>query len=86
MSCQKKYIKKKIILYSSAFLRIPIRSSLTSAVLYAAVAPRVTQGVMQGWNDEPSFNFAAFWECHNINVVCFIICYLPCQCVCTVLA
>lgn len=84
MSCQKKYIKK--ILYVSAFLCIPIYSSLKSPVLYASVAPHVKQGVMQGWNDEPGFNFAAFCECHNINVVYFIIWYLPCLCVHIVLA
>jgi len=81
----RKNILKKI-LYVSAFFSIPTRSSLKSAVLYATVAPYVKQGFMQGWNDEPSFNFAAFWECHNINVVCFIIWYLPCQCVYAVLA
>jgi len=64
----------------SAFLCILIHSSLKSPVLHVTVASHVKCGVMQGWSDNLSFNFVAFCECHNINVVCFIIWYLPSLC------
>lgn len=65
-SCQENIIKK--FLDVSAFLYIPICSSLKSPVLYVAVASRVTRGVTQGWSDTPSSNFAASCPCHNIGL------------------
>lgn len=54
-------------------------------MLYVTVAPHVKRDVMQGWSDNPSFNFVAFCEWHNISIVCFIIWYLPYVCMYVIL-